>query len=336
VFEGQSSETLDWEAISSEMTRFRRDESLLLDAMQDLQDFSRIRLEKLQLERSTFGINEMLKRLSQKVEPHYLLKHNELVYRFDPTAIKQIHGDARRIEQILGTFLVELGQELYDSTVILSIGADRDEAILTFDVQIPQGDIALQMREDILVEWGEGASHPSTRKLKNYIAHELIRLIGGTLRSIPNAGEEVHYRIALPLRVEADPSPEALPDAPLLIVSHSEPTALSVNDMLVGKLPQTQITRFVLGDETLHDLAVYETVVITYAALNEAWVHRLHSLQQAYPLRVIVLKNGFERNLPVPDDIDVAQTLRLPLLPDKLLEAMAKDPVASRQDAVAS
>ncbi len=340
VFEGQSRETLDWDTINNEMTRFRRDESLLLDAMQDLQDFSRIRLEKLQLETVWFDLGEMLKRLSQQMEPHYLLKRNELVYRFDPAAIGYIRGDARRLEQILRTFLVELGQDLYDATVILSIDADVAGERVMFDVSIPQGEgreRVLLMREDVLVAWSEtGDAHHSTRKLKNFIAHELLRLMGGALRPMSQSDEEVHYRITLPWHVKAGEERKKVPDAPLVIVSHNRATVRSFKEMLSGSLDPRKIDVVLPGDALPEAWEKYETVVITYAALGEEWIGRLLAQQCQRPLRVILLKNGFERHLPIPEGLGIVQTLRLPLLPEKVFEAMAKKPLMARQGEAAS
>ena len=327
LFENQNGESLDWETIRSEMTRFRRDEHLLNDAMQDLQDFSQIRSGQLKLEDLPFGVSEMLKRLSHQVEPHYFLKRNELIYRFDPQRVAQLSGDSRRIEQILSVLLIELGQGVYDSTVVLSMMAGKENETLTFDVLVPQSDEGVQMLEEMFIGGTDlEATQHSSRKLKSYIARELIRLMGGTITSVLEHEAGIHYRILLPLQVEAAVSPLSFPSAPLLIVSHNELTALSVGDMFEGGLSREQIDVYISGEATLPDLSQYETVVITYAALQAGWAERLRTFQEEYPLRLIVLKNGFERNLSIPEELAVVQTLRLPLLPEKLAEAMNKDP----------
>jgi len=339
VFEGQSRESLDWDVINSEMTRFRRDESLLIDAMQDLQDFAKIRSAELELESTQFGITDMLKRLSHQVDPHYFLKRNELVYRLDPEQLAYITGDSRRLEQILSVILIELGQGVYDSTVILSMAASPSRNEMTFDVLVPQSDEGVQMLDALFVEEEdiETAQH-SSRRLKSYIARELIRLMGGELRSVLDHEEGIHYRIDLPLPSEASRTAlRSVPDVPLLVVTHNEPAALSVSDMLIGRLSPGQIDVHIAGDGMVSDLSVYESIVITYAALQQGWTERLRILQKEYPIRLVVLKNGFERNLPISEELKVTQVLRMPLLPEKLAEALERDPEETMvYDAVAS
>jgi hypothetical protein len=327
LFENQNGESLDWEAIRSEMTRFRRDVHLLNDAMQEMQDFSQIRSGQLKLESLPFGVGEMLKRLSRQVEPHYFLKRNELIYRLDPQRIAQLTGDVHRVEQILSILLIELSQGVYDSSVVLSMMAGRDNKTLTFDVLVLQGDEGVQMLEEMFIEGTDlEVTQHSGLKLKSYLARELVRLMGGTITSASEHGEGIRYRIVLPLHVESVASPLPFSNAPLLIVSHNELTALSVGDMLAGSLSREQIDVYNSGEATLPDLTRYETVVITYAALQADWAEHLRTFQEEYPLRLIVLKNGFERNLSIPEELAVVQTLWLPLLPEKLAEAMHKDP----------
>ncbi len=329
LFEEHNGKPIDWDVIRNEMTRFRRDEHLLHDAMQDLQDFSQIRSGSLRIEPIAFDLAEMLKRLSHQVEPHYFLKRNELVYRFDPQQLAQITGDARRIEQILGILLTELGQGIYDSTVILAMRSIRedDQETVLFDLQVPQSNESIQMPDELLIEDVDlMQTQHSSRRLKSYLARELIRLMGGTLTPVLEHKEGIHYRITLPLRVEAAPDPVALPDTPLLIVTHNEPSALSIRDMLEGRLAPGQMDVHVSGDTGIMDLSLYETVIITYRSLQAGWSDRLREAQREYPLRLIVLKNGFERNQTIPEDLQVTRTLRMPLLPEKIAKAMLQDP----------
>jgi hypothetical protein len=326
VFEEQSQGALSQEVIQNEMVRFRRDEHLLVDAMQDLNDFSQIRTGNMKLETAVFGVQEMLKRLERHVEPHYFLKRNELVYRFDPRVIDRMDGDVRRIEQILGVIMIELGQVAYDCTIILSMAPDPQNKAVTFDLIVPESEEGTQVL-DTLLESDNALmdAQYSSRKLKTFIARELIVLMGGTLTSVADHEFGIHYRIVLPLKAYVMESTVEMESAssPVLVVAHNEPVALSVSDMLVARCPSDQVDLHVLDDVHAPDLSHYGTIMITHAALTEEWIARLHEAQQKYPVRLIVLKAGYERNHPIPEKLDVIQTLKLPVLPEELYTALS-------------
>jgi hypothetical protein len=326
VFEEQSQGEFSQEAIQNEMVRFRRDEHLLVDAMQDLNDFSQIRTGSLKLDTSIFGVHEMLKRLERHVEPHYFLKRNELVYRFDPRLISRMEGDAQRIEQILSVIMIELGQVAYDCTVILSMIPSSGGDAITFDLVVPESEEGTQ----VLEEWLESDNklrdtQYSSRKLKTYIARELIGLMGGTLTSVADHEFGVHYRIVLPLAVHAADAAVAFENifAPVLVVAHNEPVALSVSDMLAVRCQNDQVDLHVVNDVHAPEVFQYGTVIITHASLTTEWIALLQEVQQKRSLRLIVLKAGYERNHPIPEELNVIQTLKLPVLPEEIDTALS-------------
>ena len=324
VFEEQAQGTLDRDVIKKEMVRFRRDEHLLVDALGDLNDFSHVRSGKLVLEHTSFDLKDFLEKLKEEVEPHYFLKRNELVYRFDPELIGSAVGDAGRIEQILRTFLIELGRVTYEATIVLAIQPDPHGETVAFDLLVPESDGETQLLDDVFgdVEITKGVQHNS-RKLKSYLARELIRLMGGQLRAVADHAFGLHYRIVLPLETMS-PSKDLRLHAGVstLIIAHNDPVALSVSDMLSGRsTPGADMC--VAEDEPLRDLSAYTTVVITYRALTEAWVARLHKAQQEQPLQIVILKSGFHRTLAVPEVLEDVRVLKLPILYEELAAEMA-------------
>ncbi len=324
VFEEQTQGALDRDVIENEMVRFRRDEHLLVDALGDLNDFSQVRSGKLMLQQTLFDLNDVLWNLGRQVEPHYFLKRNELVYRFDPELIGSAVGDAERIEQILRTFLIELGQVTYDCTIILAMQPDARGEAVTFDLLVPESEGGTQLLDEVFSDAQmEGETQHSSRKLKSYLARELIRLMGGQLRAVADHAFGLHYRIELPLAVTIPAKDVRLHSgASTLIVAHNDPVALSVSDMLSGhSAPGADM--MAAEDEPPFDLSVYTTVIITYAALTEAWTARLHKAQKEQPLRVVILKSGFQRTLPVPEVLEDVRVLKLPILHEELAAAMA-------------
>ena len=337
VFEEQAQGSLDRDVIENEMVRFRRDEHLLVDALGDLNDFSQVRSGKLALEQKPFDLNDLLWELGQQVESHYFLKRNELVYHFDPELIGSAVGDAGRIEQILCTFLIELGQVTYDSTIILAMQYDAQKEIVTFDLLVPESEGGTQLLDEVFsdVQMEEEVQHGS-HKLKSYLARELIRLIGGHLHAVADHAFGLHYQIELPLAMTIPSMDVRLHSgASTLIVAHNDPVALSVSDMLSGRsVPGADVIS--AEDAPPFELSVYTTVIITYAALTEAWTARLRKAQQEKPLRVVILKSGFQRTLPVPEILKDVRVLKLPILHEELAAAMVHSDLNLDRDRVAS
>ena len=322
VFEEQTRGVMDRDIIENEMVRFRRDEHLLIDALGDLSDFAQVRSGKLALEKKAFDMNDLLWELGRQVEPHYFLKRNELVYRFDPELIGSAVGDVGRIEQILRTFLIELGQVTYDCTIILAMQPDVRGESVTFDLLVPESEGGTQLLDDVFSDARMEEVQHSSRKLKSYLARELIRLMGGRLHAVADHAFGLHYRIELPL-VMTFPSKHLRLSSGVstLIVAHNEPVALSVSDMLSGRsVPGADIVS--ADDAPSVDLSAYTTVVITYAALTETWTARLHKAQQKQPLRVVILKSGFQRTLPIPAELEDVRVLKLPILHEELAAVM--------------
>ncbi len=200
VLEEQSSDALDRDTIEHEMVRFRRDEHLLNDALGDLNDFAQVRSGKLTLEQHPFEMDDLLKSLRRQVEPYCILKHNTLIFRLDPELIGSAVGDVERIEQILRTFLIELGQVAYDSTLILAVHSDTEAKMMTFDLLVSESEGNSQFLDDVFGDVQMvGEIQRSSRKLKSYLARELIRLMGGRLYPVSDPEFGLHYRIDLPL-----------------------------------------------------------------------------------------------------------------------------------------
>jgi len=330
VIEAQTQGTYDQEIMESEMVKFRRDEHLLMDALGDLNDFSQVRSGKLILNHVSFDLADLLWELGREVEPHYFLKRNELVYRFDPELIGTVAGDAKRLEQILRTILIEMGQVTYENTVILSLHPSSRGDAITFDLLVPENNeegMQLQLLDDMFSESPLiKEAHHSSRKLKSYLARELIRLMGGELTTMTDRDLGIHYRIVLPLDVKPATlkRPEGLAAA-TLIVAHNEPTALSVSDMLSGREPLS--ADILLEDAAIpDDFSRYKSVIITYTALTEAWIEALEAAQARQALRVIVLKSGFQRTLSLPTTLTDLRVLKLPVLSSDLLAELTYTP----------
>ena len=328
LFEQQAEEGIDPDAIRNEMVRFKRDESLLVDALADLNDFALIRSGTLPLEHTTFALKELLGDLSRHVEPHYFLKRNELVYRFDPKKMGSITGDIRRVEQILSTLLIELGRATYDETVTLSMQPSAERTKLVFDVMVSRNDESLGsldhvFKNELLEE--QDVTQYSSRKLKNYLARELIRLMGGDMKVASDSAHGVYFRIELPLVVAdtlAQERHRLSAGAPVLVVAHNAAVALAVTDMISWrKIKEEDVV--IDQEPSLSSLSKYDTVVITYYSLTEAWIAQLHKEQQERPVRIIILKSGFQRTLSLPALLEDVQTLKLPLLADELHTAIA-------------
>ena len=326
VFEEQTQGSIDQDVLQNEMIRFRRDEHLLIDALGDLNDFAQIRSGQLTLQQKTFDVNELLRNLGRQVEPHYFLRRNELVYRFDPVRFGTAVGDAERIEQILRTFLIELGQVAYESTVILGMQSDARREKVVFDLLVPESDGDTQLLDDVFSDVQlDGETHHSSRKLKSYLARELIRLMDGQLHAVKDPAFGLHYRIEVPLAVMT-PSEAVRRElgGSTLIVSHNDAVALSVADMLSDGVVSG--VEMVVGEGLPpSDLSIYATVIITYTALTEVWSTRLVQAQQERPVQVIILKSGFQRTLPLPESLKDVSILRLPVVYADLAAVMTDE-----------
>ncbi len=314
LFDEQLRGLIDRKVLEEEMVRFRRDENLLLDTIKDLNDFSVIRSKKVEFKSEEFVLYDLLDRLLLHLEPHFILKRNQLVFGYDYNAIGRIKGDLDRIDQILTSLLLEIVQMTYESTVVLSIDMNREKRELIFDIDVPENQIDLEKYGELSANQDHTADQYSSRGLKNHIALEMIRLMGGSFSVLyPQNGTKC--RVILPvasiskckstLSIDMDIHP--------LVIAQDENIAKALAKTLASLAGKDHID--ISTPETVNEINfdAYDHILITYAAL-EKLESELLAVQSKYHSNIAVFKTGFERNYPNPVGLKVYREISLPIL----------------------
>ncbi len=172
----------DLQILQSEANRVKRDENILQEAIKDLEHFKAIQSGTYSLANEKFDLNDLKERLIKIIKPYFLVKGNEFECIIDPNLPTQYNGDMLQIEQILRTIAVEMANDIFDATISLTITkSDNDEESLQFSFT---SDYKTDMDNFGYFDGESGIdeSSQSIRMLKNYMAKELIDLMGGSLK----------------------------------------------------------------------------------------------------------------------------------------------------------
>ena len=179
---------------------------LLLAIVNDVLDFSKIDAGKMQLEESSFQLDDLLDNLSSLVRTRAQEKNLVLEYVVAPEATQNLRGDALRLSQILINLVSNAIKFTAEGSITVFIDvASKTENRIELEFRIQDTGIGMSAEQtDNLFRAFSQADSSVTRKfggtgLGLAISKRLIEMMGGTIwaHSVPQVGSTFSFRVWL-------------------------------------------------------------------------------------------------------------------------------------------
>jgi hypothetical protein len=170
----------DLQILQKEAKKIKRDESILQEAIKDLEHFKSIQNSSLGFERGSIETDKLLSRIDRATMPYLMVKNNQLDYDIDISAPQSISGDIKKIEKILSAVIMEATNEMYSGRIEVVVSQSEKNGRILFDI-LPETMPDMSAFGDIVDDDELDGSQYSIRMLKNYIASELLSLMGGEM-----------------------------------------------------------------------------------------------------------------------------------------------------------
>ncbi len=206
----------------------------LLGILNDILDFSRIEAGRLELERTPFLLDDVLRSLSAVVSTNARDKGIETVFAVAPDVPLALVGDSLRLQQVLLNLTGNAVKFTDSGEVVLSIrklAGDEDEVRLEFSIRDTGIGIPLDKQDGLFATFAQVDSSTSRRYggsgLGLAISRRLVALMGGaiTFTSRPGRGSDFRFTARFGRAAEgtfARPSGVSLEDLTVLVVDDNE------------------------------------------------------------------------------------------------------------------
>ena len=317
----------------------------LVGLLNDILDFSKIEAGKLDLENFEFSLRESLGETLKALGFRAQQKGLELAWRVAPEVPERLIGDPGRLRQMIVNLVGNAIKFTEHGEVVLEVEKESDsEKGVELHFQVRDTGIGIPRdKQKMIFEAFTQADGSTTRKyggtgLGLTITNRLVGLMGGKIRveSEPGRGSTFHLTIQFAAvkgdgAVQRIPEPQALKDAPVLVVDDNKTNRLILAEMLTqwGMRPET-----VEGAESavraLHSAAVEGRpfrCVITDLHMPDvdgfALFDRIRAIREFSALPVFMLSSSAQGGESVRcRQIGIAAYLTKPVRPSELLDAI--------------
>ncbi|OGU08980.1 MAG: hybrid sensor histidine kinase/response regulator [Geobacteraceae bacterium GWC2_58_44] len=226
----------------------------LLDIINDVLDFSKIEAGRVELEKTEFGLQEVLASISDMLGMKAQEKGIGYLVRLDPELPKKLLGDPLRLTQVLNNLIgnavkfTEKG-EVVVAVKLLALGGEQ--VALRFSVQDTGIGLSPEQMERIFTPFTQADSSTTRRYggsgLGLSISSQLVELMGGELRveSIEGAGSSFCFTVSFGIpaagKLQGAPREEPLRSLRLLVLDGDPASGTRVAEILRG-MPIVQVS----------------------------------------------------------------------------------------------
>ena len=324
----------------------------LLEIINDILDYSKADVGKLELERQPFDLRRVVEDSLDLVTPRALEKNLNLAYQIDEGTPEALVGDQVRLRQILTNLLSNAVKFTHQGEVFASVSCeavDGDTVRLHFAVE----DTGIGIAADQLPRLFQSFSQVDASTTRKYggtglglaISKRLAELMGGSVDvdSTPGRGSVFHVRVQVERAGGASEAPFLQRNAPalagkrILIVDDNQTNRriLTRFAMLWGMRPATLPTALEALDRVRHgepfDVAVLDMSMPDCDGLDLA--ARLHQCPGGEGLPIVLLTSLGQRPLQELGADHLAACLSKPIkvaqLFDTLVAAVQGQPSAA-------
>ena len=184
----------------------------LLGILNDILDFSKIEAGRLELEHTSFSLDQTLRAISAVMSTNARDKGIETVFQMAPDVPSGLVGDPLRLQQVLLNLTGNAVKFTEQGEVVLSIvkrGEDSDGVVLEFSVKDTGIGIAPESQGGLFAAFSQADSSTSRKYggtgLGLTISARLVALMGGsiTFTSEPGKGSDFRFTAKFGLAPEA-------------------------------------------------------------------------------------------------------------------------------------
>jgi hypothetical protein len=175
-------ENPDLKMLQQEAMRIKRDERILDEALQDMENFKAIQAGRLPLKIEKFSLAALVEQIEKRVSPYFMVKNNHLNCKIDPPAQTYFNADKEIIKRIINTVLIEMSQEMFGRGINMKIVPNSIAHSVLFEITADDTNPDMDRFGEMTENDDEDDAQYSVRMLQNHIARELIDLMGGEMR----------------------------------------------------------------------------------------------------------------------------------------------------------
>ncbi|WP_141692521.1 response regulator [Paenibacillus pectinilyticus] len=199
------------------LTNITSSSHTLLGIINDVLDISKVEAGKLEVERTSFQLDELLKELASICSILSKSRQIELIFNTAAELPKRLHGDPLRLKQVLLNLCSNAIKFTSSGYVMLQIEpylqVSSDELLLQFSVE----DSGIGISADRLAYIFEPFSQADGSTSREYggtglgltISQHLISLMGGMLKAESEVGQGSRFTFTLPFEVVEQCDPRA-------------------------------------------------------------------------------------------------------------------------------
>jgi len=203
---------------SDYVAKVREAASSLLGILNDILDFSKVEAGRMELERVTFSLDDLLRNMAVILAANSQEQDVEVLFDLDPQVPEFLVGDPLRLQQVLLNLAGNAVKFTPEGEVVLSIGTvAREGERVTLEIAIRDTGIGIEPENLKRIFDGFTQAELSTSRrfggtgLGLAICSRLIRLMGGEIEveSEQGKGSVFSFRAAFGIPPDAPPPPAA-------------------------------------------------------------------------------------------------------------------------------
>jgi len=176
--------------------------SSLMTIIDDILDFSKIEAGKMEIVEADYNLKQMLDHLHSWFLPSFNQKHLTLKYEISPDLPGLIHGDEKRLRQILSNLISNALKYTPKGGVTITVWCEERESCLRFDVK----DTGIGIREKDIDKLFSPFEQLDLRRNHNIvgtglglaICHDICEMMGGKVWVKSAYGEGTTFSVKLP------------------------------------------------------------------------------------------------------------------------------------------
>jgi signal transduction histidine kinase/DNA-binding response OmpR family regulator len=192
--------------------KISRSAQSLLGIINDILDFSKIDAGKLEIEKTSFKLDDLLNSSADLTRGKIEEKPIELLIHRAPNIPGNLIGDSLRIGQILTNLLSNAAKFTEEGEIVMSVraGEESGEPENTITLEFSVRDTGIGMSEEEQKKLFEAFSQGDTSTTRKYggsglglsISHRLVRMMGGNFHVESSPGRGSRFSFTLPLAVD--------------------------------------------------------------------------------------------------------------------------------------
>lgn len=219
----------------------RNSGQLLLTLLNDLLDFSKLEVGKLNLENIRFDLRQSVEDALELLAEAAHRKHLELAYFIAPDVPQFVYGDPTRLRQILTNLVSNAIKFTNQGDVCIYVGWETDEnQVYSLRLEVKDSGIGIDAnaQKTVFDSYSQAAGW-TTRKyggtgLGLAISRQLVTMMGGEIGVVSSIGKGSTFWFTLRLQVDPTTTPQAAVFAgqQALVVERTECSRLFLRNAL--------------------------------------------------------------------------------------------------------